>query len=880
MTHRPSPPALSRWLLQRALPSDVRADVAGDLTEVFQRDVSAVGLAGARRRYRAKARSFMGHFLRERLRDSLTGLRSVRLSALDFRLGVRMLIRYPGLTIVGGLALAFAIAVGVSAFMFVSTYLWPTLPLDEGDRIVAVRQMDAEAGQPDPRITYDFTRWRTQLTSVVELGAMRERRQNLVTGGVEGDPIRVTEVTTDAFRLARVAPLLGRGLQEEDDRVGAPAVFVIGYSLWQTRFSAAPNVVGTTVMLDGVPATVVGVMPAGFLYPVGAEAWTPLQVGTSAVAPRQGPAIHVIGRLAPGVTIDRAQSELTTIGVQIAEEQPATHRLLRPEVIPFAASVVRVGPMERLALLSINAFVVLLLVLVSGNVALLMFARTASREHEIAIRGALGASRGRMVAQFFAEALVLGGVAAALGLVIAREGLRWGYAIFEVAAGDGEPLPFWFTPTISNTAMAYAVGLTVLAAIIAGVMPALKVTRGLQSRLKSGTPGGGGLRFGGVWTFVIVTQVALTVTFPATAFFTKRDGVQIESVDIGVPPERVLTARVDASLARAQQLVQRLEQEPGVVGVTLGSTLPMMYHPLNAIEVEDIPLGSSRATGDPRVSSAFVLPGFFATFDAPVTAGRGFTESDQHSAHRVVIVNETLVASRFGGMNPVGRRIRVVADDDHATPSPWAEVIGVVRDLGMGVPPSPGVAGLYYPLATADSSALYVAVRVAGDATTMAPTLRAAASAVASDLRVWEVQPLSEVTAAELRAIDFFFRMTLGISAIALVLSLASIYAVMSFAVSRRTREIGIRIALGSERARVVLAILRRPLTQVSTGLCVGLLFTTWMVNEIYNRSLTSSQWLMILGYGVAMLMVCLLACLVPARRALAVEPTEALRAD
>lgn len=876
----PSPPSVSRWLLHRALPRDVRADVAGDLSEVFQRDVESVGLAPARRLYRRKVRSFTLHFLRERLREMFTGLVHTRLSMLDFRLGVRMLTRYPGLTIVGGLALAFAIAVGVSAFTFVSAYLSPTIPLDEGDRIVALRQMDVEAGRPEVRVTHDFTRWRTQLTSVVELGAMRERRQNLVFGTVEGDPVRVTELTTEAFRLARVAPLMGRGLQQEDERVGALPVLVIGHALWQTRFSSARDVVGTVVSLDGVPSTIVGVMPAGFVYPVGSEAWTPLRINATPIAAREGPAIHVIGRLAPGITLTRAQAELTTIGEQMAADQPATHRLLRPEVMPFAASIVPVGPMISIALISINGFVVLLLVLVSGNVALLMFARTASREQEIVIRSALGASRSRMVAQFFAEALVLGGVGAALGLIIARTGLRWGYESFAVAAGNGEPLPFWFTPTLSGTAIAYAVGLTILAALIAGVMPALKVTRGLQSRLKSATAGGGGLRFGGVWTVVIVTQVALTVTFPATAFFTKRDGVQIESVDIGVPPEQVLTARVDAPLERAQQLVQRLEQTPGVLGVTLGNSLPMMSHSLRTIEVEGIPSGPVGSQDDPRVTSAGVLPGFFNTFDAPITQGRGFTESDRTSTHPVVIVNDSLVKARFDGMNPIGRRIRFAQADDDAQPETWAEVIGVVRDLGMAVPPSPGVAGFYYPLKDGDSETLYVALRTGGDATVMAPALRAAATAVAPDLRIWEVQPLSEVTAAELLAIDFFFRMTLGLSAIALALSLASIYAVMSFAVSRRTREIGIRIALGSERTRVVLAILRRPLTQVSMGLAAGLLCTTWMVNEIYARSLAPSQWLMILGYGVLMLMVCLLACLVPARRALAVQPTEALRAD
>jgi len=198
----------------------------------------------------------------------------------------------------------------------------------------------------------------------------------------------------------------------------------------------------------------------------------------------------------------------------------------------------------------------------------------------------------------------------------------------------------------------------------------------------------------------------------------------------------------------------------------------------------------------------------------------------------------------------------------------------------MGVPPSPGVAGLYVPLRTDEADPIHVGIRAGGDATTLAPALRAAALAVAPDLRIWEMQPLSEVTAAELRAIDFFFRMTLGISAIAIGLSLASIYAVMSFAVSRRTREIGIRMALGSKRTRVVLAILRRPLTQVSMGLATGLVLTAWMVNEIYNRSMSPSQWAMVFGYGMLMLLVCLLACLVPARRALTVQPTDALRSE
>ena len=458
------------------------------------------------------------------------------------------------------------------------------------------------------------------------------------------------------------------------------------------------------------------------------------------------------------------------------------------------------------------------------------------------------------------------------------------FQTFQVGAGDGARLPFWFTPRLSTAAILYTAALTLLSALVAGVMPALKVTRGLQSRLKAGTPGGGGLKFGGVWTAIIVVQVAVTMAFPVTAFFTKRDGVQIESVDVGVPADRVLTALVSTSGTEVPELIERLRGETGVIDVTLADRLPLMWHALTDVEID---AGASPAVDtnvDQRVSTAGVAPGFFAAFDAPVLSGRGFTQSDITTAHRVVVVNQSFVARRLGGRNPIGLRVRIVPRGQETTEAgaaaPWREIIGVVRDMGMGVPPDPGVAGVYYPLSPTVAGSTYLAVRVAGDAMTLAPRLRAVATETDPTMRVSEVRALSDIPAAELRSIDFFFRVTLGISAVALALSLASIYAVMSFAVARRTREIGIRIALGSDRSRVVVAILRRPLIQVSIGLAVGTILTTLIVNEVYNRALAPSQWGLIAAYVVLMLAVCLAACIVPTRRALRVEPTEALRAE
>jgi len=884
MTPPSSPPRLSRALLQRALPIDVRDEVIGDLNEVFRRDVATCGLAGAQRRYRRKALSFTATFLAERCRDGWTSLVSTRVSLLDFRLGARMLARYPGLTLVGGLAMAFAIAIGVSVFTFVAAYLYPTIPLDEGDRIVTVRLMDADAGSAEQRITLDFTRWRDQLTTLQDLGAGRPVPHNLITSDGHAEPLEVMELSAAAFRIPRVAPLLGRALVDADEIPGAPPVLVLGHEVWQHRFNADPAVIDRIVTLGHTPVTVIGVMPKGFLFPVAHQAWSALQLNPAAVAPRTGPSLRVFGRLADGVTLAQAQAQATTISAQTAADAPSTHGRLHVEVLPLADGIMETGPEERLALLSANVFMAMLLVLVSGNVALLMFARAATRDSEIIVRSALGASRARIVSQFFAEALVLGSLAAVAGLLIASTSLQWVFQTFEIGAGDGERLPFWFTPQISTATIVYTAGLTVLSALVAGVMPALKVTRGLLSRLKAGTPGGGGLTFGGVWTAIIVVQVAVTMAFPVTAFFVKRDGAQIESVDIGVRPDRVLTARVEGSALATRELLERVRNDPRVIDATIADRLPLMWHSLIDVDVEADDSPTAVAGSDQRVSIAAVEPGFFTAFDAPVLAGRSLTPSDSTTDHQVVIVNQSFVERRLGGRNPIGRRIRLVPRGQESAEAraaaPWRDVVGVVRDLGMGVPPDPGVAGLYLPLSAADASSTYLAVRVAGDAVAMAPRVRAIATATDPTIRLWEVRPLSDIPTAELRSIDFFFRVTLGISAVALLLSLTSIFAVMSFAVARRTREIGIRIALGSDRMRVVLAILRRPLIQVGIGLAAGTFLTTLVVNEIYHRALAPSQWGLIAAYALLMVGVCLMACIIPTRRALRVEPTEALRAE
>ncbi|HEX8374524.1 MAG TPA: FtsX-like permease family protein, partial [Geminicoccaceae bacterium] len=608
----------------------------------------------------------------------------------------------------------------------------------------------------------------------------------------------------------------------------------------------------------------------------------------------------IFGRLAPGATLAEVQAELTTWGRRAAADFPGTHQHLRPRVMPYAQSVALVEGSELFLTRASYGFFIMLVVLICGNVALLMFARAATREGELAVRNALGASRGRIVAQLFAEALVLGGVAAAVGLGAANLGVRLLVRAFEAHSGR---LPFWFHAGLSPWTVLYAVGLMVLGAAIAGVLPGLKVTRGLQARLRQAAAGAGGLTFGGIWTAVIVAQIAVTLGFPVVAFNVARDAADTRAMVADFPAAEFLSARIapdrepppgaDTSFAAfvarrqatARELERRLRAEPGVVGVTLAERLPRMDHPPHKIEVDSGGAAPENPDfpGGYRTSSAAVDADYFDVLGAPVRAGRAFHAGDLAPDSRVVIVNESFVRLVLGGRNPIGRHLRdrygarnPLSGD--AEPGPWHEIVGVVPDLGMSAATDPKVAGVYRPLA-ADVVPLHVAVHVrGGDAAAFAPRLRAVAAAVDPTLRVDAVARMDTLSDPGIEFSMFWVRLLAVVSAVAMLLSMAGIYAVMSFTVARRTREIGVRVALGASRRRVVAAVFARPLAQVGLGAVAGGVLTV-ILNDGVDHP-TPGVLAGALAYAVLMLGVCLLACIVPTRRALQVQPTVALRAD
>ncbi|MEX2295384.1 MAG: ABC transporter permease, partial [Gemmatimonadota bacterium] len=793
---------------------------------------------------------------------------------------------------------------------FVMQWSRPELPFAGGARLVGIEVRDTETGGVEPRILHDFARWKEDLRSVEELGAFRLAGRNLVTGDGPGEPVLVTEVSASAFRLVGAPPLHGRTLLEDDERANASPVVVIGHDLWQDRFGGRLDAVGTTIRLGGTQATVVGVMPEGFEFPHSQNIWTSLRFDPLEFAPGEGPAIYLFGRLAPGASLELAQAEIETLGFQAAAAYPETHAGLAPRVVPFPELVHMPAPgLFNPEFLFLNLFILALVVLLCANVALLLFARAATRESELVVRSALGAGRRRIVLQLFSEALVLGGVATVVGLMGAKYGYEWFLTAIEGAEG---PLPFWFEPRISPTTVLYALGLTVVGAAVAGILPALKVTRGVAASLRESTAGGGGLRFGGVWTLVIVAQVALTMPLPAFTYFALDEMAGVSRLHVDIATENFLTARLEldrdlesiaptdlfdpnnafggsglesdsAFLARyasnLDELERRLLAEPAVRAVTFVDRLPLTYHPAHQVELDEGAITPPDDRGH-RISTARIEPNYFEAFGVPILVGRGFDSEDVISGARVVIVDEPFVERVLGGRNPIGLRLRYIAIERAPPPgpdAPWYEIVGVVGDLGMEN--GYGRGGVYHPVARGENYPASLVIHLSSDPTGFSTRLRTLGAEVDPTLRVESLTSLEDIANGEEGIYAWGVSAVVLLTFTALMLSLAGIYAVMSFAVSRRTREIGIRVALGAKPRSLLLAIFRRPLVQVGLGVLAGA-YLLGMLSHWMFGGITLGQMLLVAVYALVMAGVCLLACVVPTRRALGVEPVTALRAE
>ena len=814
----------------------------------------------------------------------MTHRRSLRFSWLDFKVGVRMLARYPGLTLVGTVAIAVAIALGTLYFEAVNKWQNPRLPVRDADRLISIHNWDASAMMPEGRSLHDFAIWREQVKTVDHLGAAITFVRNLATEDRLVQPVRGVEISANAFRMLRAMPLLGRALTEQDEQPAESPVVVLSHTLWKTRFGSDPAVVGRAVKLGSVNATVVGVMPEGFGFPVNERIWTPLRVSSAALPPRTGPAVSIFGRLAPGATIDQAQAELGVIGARLSASNPDTHKQLRPRVTVYAKPLAEggVGLMIRNVLYVVNGIFLMLLGVICANVATLVFARTATRGWEITVRTALGASRGRIISQLFIEALVLAGVAAIVGLVVAKLSLRFGLNLLV----GSDALPYWINDSISWRTVLYTALLTLIGAAIVGILPAMRVTKiNVQDALRNESAARSGLRFGGFWTTVIVVQVAITVAFiPLAAggvfesnrFRQRAEGIGAERYLIaGVAIDResyAIDSATFAARARASvdELERRLSTEPGIERVTFADRLPVEDQFKYQIEVDTLTGGPT--TGIRRSTLVHVSHGFFATFGTSVVSGRDFAPIDFETG-RVLIVNEAFARYVLGGRNPIGQRIRIVTGEvESIGGKDWYEIVGMVKNFGWQLPEPHEQSAMYRPALPLVGRAGQLAVRVR-DPETFATRLRTVAADVDPTIRLTDVKPLTQAGGGEAQANWALTGVAWLISFIVLLLSATGIHSLMSFTVARRTREIGIRAALGASQGRIVASIFSRAFLQISAGVVAGTGLAALL-------GLGSREVQLLLAADAIMLVVGLTACAVPLRRALRIDPTEALRAE
>ena len=816
----------------------------------------------------------------------------------DYRLGLRMLLKYPGLTLAGGLALAVAIGIGAGWYDLAGKLLAPTIPLPEGDRLVLIETRNTLTNEPERRVVRDFLDWRRELRTIEDLGAYRTDTRNLVVGNAAPESLQMAELTAAALGTARVPPLLGRTLLDADERPGAPRVVVLGYGVWQRFLAGRDDVVGSTVTLGNAPATVIGVMPEGFRFPVNHDAWTPLSLHASYGA-LEGGAINVIGRLAPGVTRERAAVELRVLGERAAA-LPVTHQHLRPSVMRLGESPDPQGDargVPDIAQFSArNGPVLLVLLIACMSVGTLVYARTATREGEITLRFALGASRARVVGQLFVEALVLASVAAAVGLVAADRAMAWGIENLNRASGG---MPFWITPGLKLSTIGYAGGLAVVSAAMLSLLPALKATEGrVQSHLANRCTGGATLRFGRVWTGAMIVQVALTAIGIPVALESAIETLRTLEIRAEFPGREYLAARIDvertfeeevtpafeARRARTfEELERRIAEDPGVVAVTFADRAPGSAPTTRFGEVE-----SSRDAGpayDDVLWTSEVGPGFFEAFDLPVVAGRSFHGGDRSPGARTVIVNEAFArafsrAPRRG--SPVGARLRYPASSarpDAPAAEPWFEIVGVVRDVGLDPDDWGGERPYVFHAASAGTLSPFVAiVRVRGDPATLAARLPVIAADVDSGLSVQDARPLN----AWIRQRDVSLTMQIGalagVTSLVLFLSALGVFSLVSVSVSRWTSEIGLRAALGANPRHLLAGILSRAMVLVGSGIAAGAALLLLFVAE--SRSLEEVA--LYAGYlgvtSAVMLAACLLACIGPAARALRINPVDALR--
>jgi predicted permease len=739
----------------------------------------------------------------------------------DLARSARLLRRQPGLTVAAVTALAMGIGFTTTMFSIVHGGT-RALPFDEPHEIVVLQPTNIRGGDAPAR-PFEFDAWRTSLASFEGLGAWRSASVN-VSGTAAPDRIEAAAITPNTFALLGATVAAGRPLGEADARPGAPRVVVIADSIWRSRYGASATAIGDAIRLDGVPHEIVGIMPPGFGFPINARLWTPL--GVEAAAPGEGEPLTVFGRLKDGVGEDRAGQELSLLTTRLAAAHPPVFRDRGARVLAF---VELETPREIQRGLQILVMGVSLAFLVAcANVANLLLARAAGRSRDTALRSALGASRARLIGVQLAETTLFAALGCGIGLAMASVGLR----IFRLASA-GILEAFWVDFRVDAAVVVFAATLGLLAALAAGLIPALRATAaGPQALLKTDAAGFG-FRIGRLGRVLVVIQLALACGLLVLTATFVRASASIRAVDLVFPAERILTtmlsvpaAIVEDPAARHRYLA-RLDEQFDAAAATRGTAFASVLPGRGAGGWAFAFVGENAAA--PRYTGvAMVTPEFFALADASARRGRLFTWQDDERALPVAVVNESFVSRFSTDRDVLDRRIRI-GDRDFA-------VVGVVPDLLMQDPEDADGAGLYLPMLQARPYAIRTMTPAGAAPLDALPGLRAAVAAVDPDLPVIEAASLYDAIYADKQVLDAVATLFLGFGLGTIFLALIGLFAILSFTVTARTREFGVRRALGASAGDIVRLVLRRGAIELAWGLGIGL-----VIAVVLSRALAAA---------------------------------------
>lgn len=864
--------AVTRRRLDTALDDELRSHL-----EMLADELVGRGLTPDEARRAARLRLGGADQIKESVRDA-RGLPRLESLAQDVRYAARLLARNRGFTAAAVAMLAVGIGANVAIFAVVNGLLLRPLPYPNQDRLVDVYQWFADRDMDVPFAFPGFLDVRAR-QEVFEDVALYWRESVTLAGAGEPERVPGASVTTGLFRLLGVSPAAGRDFREGEDGPSAAPVVVLGHGLWQRRFGGEA-VVGRTVTLNNEPVTIVGVMPPAFDFPGGAQLWTPLVVDTREY-PRDRYSFAAVAALKPGVNLTAARSNLDAIARQLAQEHPDQSADVGIRARPLRDELVSAD--LRRAFVTLMAAVGLVLLIVCANLAGLLLSRAAARDQEMAVRAALGAGRGRLVRQLLVESLLLVSVGAGLGLAAGVA------ALDAVLAFAPATFPPWMTFGFDAHVAVFAVALTMTTAVVAGLVPALRASRpDLHTGLKE-TGTRVTLERGRLRGALVVGQMALALVLLLASGLMTRSVLFLLEVDPGIRTEDVLTQRVPLPSAAYPRptdrvaffdaVLPRLAALPGVEHAAATSSLPMAgpFSSL-ALSLEGVP---PPAPGrEPMPVRLVVTPDYFETMGIGLVAGRLFDARDgRPGMPEVAVVNETFARRGWPDTDPVGRRVKFGAPDDDA---PWVTVVGVVRDVrefGLGDEVDDDI---FLPYGQLPLPGMTLVVRGPTDLVTLAPAIRGAIRAVDPDLALFQARPMADVVARSVwqpRLFSWLFG-TFGVAA--LVLAAIGVYGLLAYSVVQRTREIGLRLALGADRREVRRMVVGRGMRLAAAGLALGMAAAVPAARalEALLFGVSATDPLTCAGVAFLLLAVAWMACVLPAHRATRIDPMTALRCE